>query len=136
MKILILLLFPVLVSAQKKGDNKIIVKASDTTNLFNRVVLSLYDKGYSLEQKDESLKYLATTEKKVHDFGSMKVRVLIKADSVVVTGVYMMDVQLGLGRAQERIENKGWKGTLLKKSWEELVSIAGTIPGDKIYLKD
>ena len=60
----ILLLFSTSICfAQSKHDSKIIVTPDDTTNLFNRVVLSLYERGYTLETKDEQLKFIATGEK-------------------------------------------------------------------------
>jgi hypothetical protein len=75
-----LFLIPLLSFGQQKGDTRIIVKASDTSNLFNRVVSYLYDKGYSLERKDDVNGFLQTDEH------GMKINALYKIKAVVRNG--------------------------------------------------
>lgn len=78
--IVALFLIPLLSFGQKKGDTRIIVKASDTSNLFNRVVSYLYDKGYSLERKDDVNEFLQTDEH------GMKINAFYKIKAVVRNG--------------------------------------------------
>ena len=64
MKILLLpiLLFPLFLFGQPvKNDTKIIVTV-DTANVYNKIVSELFDKGYSVETKDDGLKFIVSTE--------------------------------------------------------------------------
>jgi hypothetical protein len=63
--------------SQVKKDTKIIATITDTANVFNRLALAFYDRGYSFEQKDKELFFLATNEKKI-DIGSIKIKSSIK----------------------------------------------------------
>ncbi len=65
MKVLlvVLILLPCAGFCQSKNDTKIIVVVDDTINVLNRIASILYDKGYSMEEKDESVGFLMTKEK-------------------------------------------------------------------------
>lgn len=128
MKYLLLSLFliPTLSYSQAKRDTKVIVTVSDTSNLFNRVVMSLYERGYTLEQKDEKLNFIATGEKPMPKLGaSMKLRVMIKDSIMVVTGLHALDIKImGLERTFDPNEYRGMKGSVWMTAWDEMVSFA------------
>ena len=116
--------------SQEKKDSKIIVTASDTGNLFNRIVLSLYEKGYSLENKDQELGFISTTEKPIpKTAGSMKVRAMIKESIITFTGLFAIDVEMKLfGTKLERTFDPvtfwGEKNGSYKICWREIEAIA------------
>jgi hypothetical protein len=90
MKYLFLCLFliPAICFSQSKGDTKIIVKASDTANLFNRVVSYLYEQGYSLERKDEVAGFLQTDEREMKKYTAFyKIKALVKDGTITFTSV-------------------------------------------------
>jgi hypothetical protein len=133
MKLLIyLLLIPCLSFAQSKGDTKVIVTATDTANLFNRVAMVLYEKGYSLAQKDESLQYMATNEKATK-YANVKINVLVKGNEVTLYGD--MDATFTIIVDYEPIVFRGVNGSLYKRVFAELQSIAEKIGGEIRYGK-
>lgn len=86
MRYLFLLLIPTICFAQSKGDTKIIVKTSDTANLFNRVVSYLYDNGYSLERKDSEAGFLLTDEREMKKYTCLyKIKALVKDGTITFT---------------------------------------------------
>jgi hypothetical protein len=123
--------------AQEKKDAKITVTVKDTINLFNRVALALYEKGYSLANKDSQAGFIATDEKPVpKTAGSMKIRALVKDSTITFTGLMAIDVEMKiLGTKLERTFDPvtfwGEKNGSYKICWREMESIAKQF-GDKI----
>jgi len=112
----------------KKGDAKIIVIPSDTANLFKRVVLALLEKGYTIESKDEQLKYIASSEMALGS-RSIKIRILIKDSIIIFSGQVANNVSFSLGSAKtERVFYNiyygGMKGSDLRIAWKELDNFA------------
>jgi hypothetical protein len=116
--------------SQEKKDSKIIVTVSDTTNLFNRLALAFYEKGYSLENKDQQLKVIFTNEKHIDKSArSMKIMALIKDSNIVFSGVQALDIEqkiLGtkLERVFEPVLYRRDKGSDFYVCWQEIESIA------------
>lgn len=126
--IFFLLLIPTLCFSQDKKDKKIIVTVSDTANLFSKVKLSLYEQGYTVEQSDEQLKFIATGEKSLGS-RSIKLRTLIKEGKITFTGTFANDVTLSFGGAKaERtfmeLYYGGMKGSDLRIAWNEMEKVA------------
>lgn len=121
---------PCLSFAQQKKDSKIIVTPSDTSNLINRVALWLYDNGYSIDQKDESVKFIQSSEKTMKRWGvSQKLRVLVKDSTMVITGSYSFNTSVTV--AGVTMENTfdpvlfmGRKGSIMMDAWDEMVRLA------------
>lgn len=133
MKLLIaLLLCPFLSFAQSKGDTKIIITAPDTTGLFNKVAMVLYEKGYSLAQKDEALKFMATNEKTTK-WANIKVNALVKGNEVTLSGD--MDATFTVIVDYEPMIFLGMKNSLYKRVFAELQAIADKIGGEIRYGK-
>ena len=126
MKTLILLLIlPFFAQPQEKKDTKISVRV-DTLNIQSRVKLALFENGYTVESEDRN--FVASTEKSMGS-RSIKIRVLIKADSIVITGQVANDVTISIGgvkveRTFERVYYGGMKGSDNRIAWEELVKFA------------
>jgi hypothetical protein len=140
--LLILLLAPCLSFGQQKKDNKIIVTVSDTANLFNRVIKTLYAAGYIVDVKDEENNFLSTKEKSLPKDASTSViiKAFINSNIVTFSGEGASNVTFSLGGAKaERtftgIYYGGMKGSSLRNSWNELDAIAKQLGGIITYSK-
>jgi hypothetical protein len=130
--LLIMLLCPFLSFAQSKGDTKVIITAPDSTGLFNKVAMVLYEKGYSLAQKDEALKFMATNEKTTK-WANIKVNALVKGNEVTLSGD--MDATFTVIVDYEPMIFLGMKNSLYKRVFAELQAIADKIGGEIRYGK-
>lgn len=116
--------------SQEKKDSKIIVRVSDTSNLFTRLSMAIIDKGYSFENRDQSLGFISTAEHPVKNTaGSLKIRAIIKDTAIVFTGLFALDFEqniLGvkLERTFEPVTFLGEKNGSYKVCWREMESIA------------
>lgn len=122
--------------SQKKGDTKIIVEVIDTTNLFNKVAMAFYEKGFSLEQKDDQLKFIATDEKNLPKDRAMqmKLRAFIKDNTLIISGLIAINMDIIVQTKTKQwdvAEYRGMKGSAYMVTWEEMESIAKLF-GDKI----
>lgn len=126
---------------QSKGDTKIIVTPADTSNLFNRIVLFLYESGYTLESKDETLRFIATSEKSLKKLNaSMKLRVLEKEGKCIITGFTAFNFELKiLGAKQERtfdsVKFGAMKGSVNRECWNEMEAVARNFGTEIQYSK-
>ena len=126
-RFILLILSPLFSFSQAKNDSKIIVTVSDTSNLFNRVLLQLYENGYALENKDEVLKFAATKEKNLGKGATLlKVKVLVKDSTLTLTGLVGSYVQLIKTDSPVFIpvEYRGMKGSSIRIAWEEMLNIS------------
>jgi hypothetical protein len=128
--LLILLLCPLLSFAQSKGDTKVIITVADSAGLFNKVAMALYEKGYSLTQKDESLHFLATSEKPIK-WANIKMNALVKGKEIILSGFY--DATLFAIVKFEPIVYRNTKFD--RNNFAELQSIAEKIGGEIRYGK-
>ncbi len=138
--ILLLIFYSISYSQQlQKKDTKIIVVSADTSNLFNRIILALFERGYSIESKDEQLKLLASTER-AWGSRSVKIRAMIKDSVIIFTGQVANNVTISLwgAKAERTFDNiyyGGMKGSDLRIAWEELDSFAKEFGSDLKYSK-
>jgi hypothetical protein len=142
MKVLLFLVFfPVICFGQQKKDSKIIVTVQDTANLFDRVTLQLYERGYTLEQKDQALGFLSTTEKPLPKAtGSIKVKAIMKDSTITFSAVQALDFEVQLfgtkmQRTFEPVHYIGAKNSINMKAWNELQAIAELFTGRIYYGK-
>lgn len=124
------------VSAQTKKDTKITVRVQDTTGVFNKITMLLYERGYNIQRKDEALKVISTDEKSWGS-ASAKYRFIIKDSSVVISGDVASNISLALGvdRHFQPIFFGGMKGSDLRTSWNEMLALAKKIGEDISYSK-
>jgi hypothetical protein len=128
-RFLFLLLIPTLSFAQSKHDTKIIATVQDTTGLFNRVSLAFYEAGYTMEQKDDALKFLATAPKIIPSYntGNLKIRALIKGNTIIFSGVFTTGIDLIVKTKENTyydIEYRGSKGGLFMETWRMMEAVA------------
>ena len=125
-KILFLILIPTFSFAQKKGDTKIIL---DTVS-FDKVTFTLFENGYSIDTKDEKLKFLST---KTKDMGSIGVRIrIMQKDSLMILSGEVVDraSMIVLNSSEpiySGIQFGGMKGSTRRDSWNEIIKVAKAI---------
>lgn len=142
--VLFFLLIPTLSFAQAKNDTKINVSTKDT-GLYNKVCLLLYERGYTLKQKDKELGFIATDDKSVNGT-AIRLKFIVKDTSVTVTGDLYNDIAAALARGRFAanvskdesyympIRFAGMKGSGVKDAWLEMEKVAKLI-GTPTYSK-
>lgn len=130
---LFLVLIPLISFSQTppKKATKVIVHVADSSNtLMSKLTMVLFEKGYTIEQKNDSLKLVSTGEKShPKQSVSTKIRVAIKDTCMVFTGTHALDLHLTLygvttARTFDPTYYGGMKNSPLRKAWDEMVDIA------------
>jgi hypothetical protein len=116
-----------------KKANKIIVLVRDSANNFlDRIASILYDKGYTIENKDEKVKFISTKERQGEKWSTYyKVRARINDTAIVFTG------QIALNKNGDYwdIDYRGSKVSALREAWNELDAIARKFGNNIVYSK-
>ena len=112
-----LLIFSFITKAQKIGDSKILVKVSDTSDLYHRVKLAIIKNGY-IVQDDENKTILTSNVIVKKHLGYTRVKAQINGDTVIVKGFYalknqnLFDIEIGPGKYNKMMyyneRNFGW----------------------------
>jgi hypothetical protein len=118
--------------------NKIIVLVKDSSNtLFDKLVLTLFDKGFAVDNKDEKLKIISTKERTMKKGNFLtKIQVRINDTAIVFTSTMALGFEMRiLGTKMEQtydpVTYSGLKGSYMRTAWNELDEIARKF-GDKI----
>ena len=117
-----------------KKASKIIVLIKDSDNtLLNRIAKILFDKGFTIDTKDETAKILSTKEfAPNHPSLFIKIRASINDSGVVFTGTYAWTLTAGLHpQDYTAIEYRGMKGSAAIQAWNSFDAVAKMF-GDKI----
>jgi hypothetical protein len=126
-----------------KGAKKVTVLAKDTANsLLDKVTLILFDKGFTIEQKDEKLKILSTKELPSKKWGTIsKIRLRITDTTIVFTSQIAINYDYDILGVKESTKNfmdveyKGSKKSAMREAWEQMVEIASQFGQSIIYSK-
>lgn len=125
-----LFLIPALSFGQNKKDTKIIVKVSDTANLFNRLVSSFYDRGYTLEEKDPVGGLMLTKEQNIKNDMTWSViyRARVTDSTILITGKVWSMLADGImnnnrSKTFTDITYMGSKKSPMMLGWYEMVEI-------------
>jgi hypothetical protein len=125
-KLLLILLIPISSIGQKKGNTKVIL---DSVSL-DKITLTLFENGYTIDFKDEKLKIVSTKTKDIGAIG-IRLRVMQKDSLTILTGeVVDKAAMIVLGSSEpiySPIKYGGMKGSTRRHSWNELVKMAGLI---------
>lgn len=146
---LLILLISVKLTAQQqttkaqeppKKANKIIVLVRDSANtLLNKIAKGLFDKGFTIDTKDETAKTLSTKEfAPNHPSLFIKIRASINDSGVVFTGVYSWTLANRLipnGSDYDIIEYRGMKNSAAMQTWNTLDAIAHAFGDNIVYSK-
>lgn len=118
--------------------SKIIVLVRDSANtLFDKLTLALFDKGFTVDNKDERLKLISTKERPMPK-GNMltKIQARINDTAIVFTstmalGFEMKILDVKMEQTYDPVTYSGMKGSYMRVAWNELDAIARMF-GDKI----
>lgn len=127
------------VAIPPKKASKIIVLISDSANtLLDKVTKTLFDYGYTIDNKDEKLKLLSTKERSSKKYNTLtRIRVSINDTAIIFAGEIALgfDIELfgarNLQPTYSEVSYYGAKKSPLREAWNELDEIARKF-GDKI----
>lgn len=121
-----------------KKSSKIIVLTKDTSNTaINQIARALFERGYTIDTKDEQLKHIVTKERpNKNSITLTKIRASINDTAIVFTGVMAIAVEFNLGGVTTKqtfdpVTYSGMKKSYMMEAWNELDAIARQF-GDKI----
>lgn len=121
----VFILLPTLLKAQPKGSTKITAKV-DTTGLFDKIVIDLFDKGATFETKDRTLGLISTgpiSSKKYSTSSKLRIRFL--DSSIVITGYIVTDIELfGTKSGDIQVSFSGAKKSPMRDAWNEMDELA------------
>jgi hypothetical protein len=144
--ILILLIASSAIAQQQtppKKASKIIVLVRDTANtLLDQVTKTLFDYGYTIDNKDEKLKLISTKERSSKKYSAFtKIRASVNDTAIV----FKSDIALGFGidlfgvrdlqPSYSEVYYGGAKKSPLREAWNELDAIAHKFGDHIIYSK-
>jgi len=147
--ICLILLISIKSEAQRQSDikaqepprksSKIIVLVKDSANtLLERISAELFDKGYTVESKDDKAKYIITKERPSHKYGTMsRIRTRINDTAIIFTSQIALNSDRDMFGTKEAtktfydVDYSGSKKSAMRVAWNELDEIARKF-GDKI----
>jgi hypothetical protein len=126
-----------------KKSNKIIVMVRDTANtLMDKLTKTLFDYGYTIDNKDEKLKLLSTKERTLKKYNALvRIRASINDTAVLFVGDIALGFDIGLFGTRDHqpsyseIYYGGAKKSPLREAWNELDAIAHKMGENVIYSK-
>jgi hypothetical protein len=122
-KILLFLLVPIISFGQKKGDTKIVI---DTVSI-DKISLTLFENGYTIDYKDEKLKIFSTKTKDIGSIG-IRIRIMQKDSIIILSGEVVDRAMMILLKSPEpiysTIQYGGMKGSTRRDSWNEIMKVA------------
>lgn len=122
-----------------KKASKIIVVVKDSANtLLDRIAGVLYDKGFTIDNKDEKVKFISTKEQPSKKWSTMtRIRARINDTAIIFTSQIALNSDRDIFGTKEAtksfmdVDYSGSKFSANREAWNELDAIARTF-GDKI----
>jgi hypothetical protein len=122
-----------------KKSNKIIVLVKDSSNtLLDRIAGVLYDKGFTIETKDDKVKFISTKDLPSKKWATIyKIRARINDTAIVFTGQIAFNSTTDILETREAVKTywdidySGSRISSMREAWNELDAIARMF-GDKI----
>jgi hypothetical protein len=126
-----------------KKASKIIVLVKDSANtLLNRISAELFDKGYTIDSKDENAKYIVTRERPSNKYGTMsRIRTRINDTAIVFTSQIALNSDRDIFGTKEAaktfydVDFSGSKKSAMREAWLELEEIARKFGDNIVYSK-
>ncbi len=137
MKLLVILslLCPILVNAQKNEDTKIIVTLNDSVDIYKKVKIVLVDLDFIVKD-NYNPDTLTTYSRELSNIpGQCRLTAIIKGNTVTISGIYGLIQIDDFGYTRSAKENKNiiyYKGS---KGWELLKTVAEKIGGQLTFSK-
>lgn len=122
-----------------RKSSKIIVLVRDSANtLLDRIAGVLYDKGFTVDNKDEKVKFISTKDLPSKKWSTIyKIRARINDTAIVFTGQIAFNKDTDIFGMKESsktywdIDYSGSKISSMREAWKEMDAIARLF-GDKI----
>lgn len=122
-----------------KKSSKIVVLIRDTSNtLLDRISAELFDKGYTIDSKDDKAKFLVTKARPSKEYGTMsRIRTRINDTAIVFSSQIALNTDRDIFGTKEAektfydVDYSGSKKSAMREAWNELEEIAKKF-GDKI----
>jgi hypothetical protein len=126
-----------------KKASKIIVLVRDSSNtLLDQITKTLFDYGYTIDNKDEKLKLISTKERSSKKYNTLtKIRASINDTAVIFKSEIALgfDVELfgsrNLQPSYSEVYYGGSKKSPLREAWNELEEIARKLSDKIVYSK-
>lgn len=126
-----------------KKASKIIVLVRDSANtLLDKVTKTLFDYGYTIDNKDEKLKLLSTKERTLKKYNALvKIRASINDTAVLFVGDIALGFDIELFGVRDHqpsyseIYYGGAKKSPLREAWNEMDAIARKFGDHIVYSK-
>ena len=120
-----------------KKASKIIVLIKDTSATISKIAKTLFDKGFTIDTKDDIAKTLSTKEfAPNHPSIHIKIRVSVNDTSAIFTGTYAWTLTSGLYPSPHEyalIEFRGMKKSAAMQAWNSLDAIAKSFGDNIVY---
>jgi hypothetical protein len=135
MKLLLLLLLPAISLAQappKKAKKIYVLTKDSVSDAIGKIALALFEHGFTIENKDEKLGFISSTEKSNKAYPiSTKIRAVVKDTMIVFSGVFALEVDLfgtpSTGKSYNEVYYGGAKQSPLRAGWNELFAVASAM---------
>lgn len=120
-----------------KKSSKIIVAPNDSAELLNRIAITLLDKGFEIDRKDNELRTVTTKERSMPKGAAQtKIQAHIIDTVIVFTSILCVQIEMNLYGVTSKptfdpVTYSGIKGSYMRVAWNELDEIARKF-GDKI----
>lgn len=120
-----------------RKSSKIIVMVRDSSNmLLDRIAGALYDKGFTIENKDDKVKFISTKDLPSKKWATIyKIKARINDTAIVFTGQIAFNKDTDILGMKESVKTywdiEAGKGGSMKEAWNELDTIARMF-GDKV----
>jgi len=134
--LIVFLLIGIQVAAQKKGDSKALIQLESKEAAFSKALSVLAQEGFPMQLVEKEAGVISTQGKYGRRFQS-KYNVHISDNGLITLTGLLTIGELTIGNITDnswsKIENKGMKGSPIRLSWMELVSIAEKMGGEVEY---
>lgn len=122
-----------------KGATKIIINNElSAKDNFDNAVKILLENDFFFEQRDSSIGYVKTQEKKMKPSGYFYLNIRAMDKKIQISGFNKLGMDLGFGSVTikddpDPIKNIGMKGSIQRKSFEAMLEIANKFEGTKTF---
>ncbi len=133
--VILLLLFPILVTAQKNEDTKIIVTLNGSIDIYKKVKIALVDLDFIVKD-NYNPDTLTTYPREFSNIpGQCRITAIIKGNTVIISGIYGLTKIDDFGYTRSAKEYQRiiyYKGS---KGWDLLKTVAERIGGQMTFSK-
>jgi hypothetical protein len=119
-----------------KGCNTIVLKAKDSTNLFNRLLIHLEDQGYIIDKSDKERFTFSTQAKqyKKNLSAQMVINGQVRGNRIYLSGIIHSRGLYGMTSESQAVD-KGMPGSPMKEAFDSLDHTAGLFTdSERLYL--